>query len=86
MTVDVLMVASFKELVQRCSRLPELRSVGIALARAIIQDRMKLVYRLLSASKPNANIAALGLLTAMNAQGSTITGELYTNFNFSLNV
>ncbi|KAI8050434.1 ribosome 60S biogenesis N-terminal-domain-containing protein [Syncephalis plumigaleata] len=85
MTVDVLMVASFRELMQRCSRLPELRSVGTALARAIIQDRMKLVYRLLSASKSNANIAALGLLTAINAQGSIIAGELYTNFNFSLN-
>ncbi|KAI9596793.1 ribosome 60S biogenesis N-terminal-domain-containing protein [Syncephalis fuscata] len=85
MTFDTLLVSSFGELLRRCYRLSELRQTGVNLARLITQDRMKLVYRLLSSSKSDAKIAALALLTAMNAQGSTITGELYANFNFSLN-
>ncbi|RKP04469.1 hypothetical protein THASP1DRAFT_33763 [Thamnocephalis sphaerospora] len=84
--LEILLAASFREILARCSLLADLSTIGAALARAITQDRLKLVYRLLSSNRKDANMVALGLLTAMNAQGVQSTNELYASFNFSLNV
>jgi hypothetical protein len=77
-------IVSIREILARCHLLPDLHTFGVMLTSAIIRERLKLIYKLLSVMNKDTNIAALELLVMMNRQSIQMTIDLYTNFNFSL--
>ncbi|KAI8924368.1 ribosome 60S biogenesis N-terminal-domain-containing protein [Entophlyctis helioformis] len=65
------------------SRLVGHRSTGTSLARSVIRNHLKMVYRNLSSGKPILVQSTLRLLVALASHGSSTTRELHESFNFT---